>query len=283
LAALPPDKQAELLRRLRRRPAAPPAAATAAGPAAGQAAGPGQGEWVVPFRPTPDARLRLFCFSYAGGGASVFRSWPDLLPADVDVCGIALPGREARLGEPAYRRLPPLVSSLAEAMAPLLDREFVFFGHSMGALVAFELARELRRVIGREPARLLLAAFRAPQLPDPNIPIHHLPDEVLKIVLQTEGTSPDILRHDELMQAILPMLRADLELCHTYEHVPGEPLACPISVFGGEGDVRVRPADLEQWRCHTTAEFDVTILPGSHFFLHSARDLLLATVQQKLS
>jgi medium-chain acyl-[acyl-carrier-protein] hydrolase len=266
LAALPRETQAELLERLRRRPSAQPV----------------EDAWLTRFRPNPDARLRLFCFPYAGGGSSVFRAWPHLLPPDVEVWGICPPGRENRLHEPSFRRLEPLICSLAEAVAPHLDREYVFFGHSMGALVAFELSRRLRATMGRGPSRLLLGAYRAPQLPNPNIRIHHLPDEVLKVVLEREGTPADVLRNAELMRAVLPTLRADLELCDTYEYAADDPLTCPLSVFGGDGDVLVRPADLEPWRSHTTAGFDLTIFTGSHFFLHSSQDLLLAALCERL-
>lgn len=262
IAALPPQKQAELLARLRQqRP-------VASSPDA----------WVVRHRPDPKADLRLFCFSYAGGGASMFRSWSDGLPPEAEVCAVALPGRESRIGELPYRRLTPLVEALADAVEPYLDRPFAFFGHSMGALVAFELARHLRRTSKPQPVRLTLAAFRAPQLPNPNISIHHLPDEVFKVVLRSEGVPETILQSDELMQAVLPTLRADLELCDTYEYSAEPPLGCPLSIFGGLGDVRISASDLAGWRTQATTVSGPTMFPGSHFFVHSAHDLVLAEV-----
>jgi surfactin synthase thioesterase subunit len=270
IAALSPDKQTMLLQRLKRQiqqPVSTPASADA---------------WVVRYRPNEQARLRLFCLPYAGGSASIFRSWQDGLPADIEVCGIQYPGRENRLSEPAYTRLAPLVQALAEALCPFLDRPFAFYGHSMGALVSFELARQLRRTQNRLPICLYLAAYRAPQLPNPNIKIYHLPSEVFKVVLRADGIPETILQNEELMQAILPTLRADFELCDTYQYREEPPLACPFVIFGGQEDVRVRAADLESWPRHSSAPCQLSLLPGSHFFLHSAADLLFAAISQDL-
>lgn len=265
LANLSPERRAQLAERLRRDRSHAPA-----GPA-----------WFVRHG-SADPALRLFCFSYAGGGTTVFRGWGDHLPDQVEVCAVQLPGRESRAAEPSYRRLVPLVADLHTAIAPLLDRPFALFGHSMGALVAFELARQLRRAGAPQPERLFLAAFRAPQLPNPNIRIYHLPDEVLKTVLAKEGTPQDVLDNDELMRALLPTLRADFELCDTYEYLPEAPLSVPVSVFGGQHDVRVGRADLDQWKVQAGNGFGLTMLPGSHFFIHGSQDLLLAQLTSEL-
>ncbi|WP_327138861.1 thioesterase II family protein [Nocardia sp. NBC_01327] len=277
VADLPPEQRARLAERLRGR--SPETAAahnhTAAGPDRHSAV------WFVRHG-CADPAVRLFCFPYAGSGASVFRAWGNHLPADVEVCAIQLPGRESRAAEPAYRRLVALVSDLQAVITPLLDRPFVFFGHSMGALVAFELARQLRQFGVPQPERLCLAAFRAPQLPNPNIRIYHLPDEVLKSVLAKDGTPREVLDDDELMRAWLPMLRADIELCDTYQYTLESPLPMPVSVFGGTHDMRVGRADLEQWKMQAGNEFDLTMLPGSHFFLRDSADLLLAHLSTEL-
>lgn len=275
IAALPPDKRAVLLQRLKQKTGQSVADAPSL-----QTSSDG---WIVRYRQNEQASLRLFCFSYAGGGASVFRPWADLLPSGVEVCCIQLPGHEYRLGEPAYTRLTLLVKELADAIYPYLDRPFAFFGHSMGALVSFELARQLRRTHDRHPVRLCLAAYRAPQLPNPNIKIYHLPSEVFKVVLRADGIPERILQNEELMQAMLPTLRADFELCDTYRYTDEPPLACPFSLFGGLEDVRVGAADLEAWRIHSSVPSNFLQLPGSHFFLHSAQDLLLAAIVQDLA
>jgi surfactin synthase thioesterase subunit len=262
VATLPQDKRAEFLRRLQESSAA--------------------ARWIVRHSSAPDAAVRLFCFSHAGGGGGVYRAWPAGIAPAIEVWGVRLPGRESRAGEPPYRRMVPLAAGLVEAIGPHLDKPFVFFGHSMGALVAFEVARELRRSSMPQPARLFLAAFRAPHLPRPNVKIYHWPDEVLKIALRTDGTPAEVLQNEKFMQALLPTTRADMEVCDTYEYAPEPPLDCPFSVFGGLDDVRVRDSDLQGWRTHTSSACSVSMLPGTHFFLHSARQVLLDKMQQDL-
>lgn len=263
ISTLPRQKQAEFLERLRLSSASD--------------------RWIVRHRRDSEAAMRMLCFSHAGGGAATFRSWSAALPTDIEVWAVQLPGRETRLEEPAYRRMTPMIAALAQAIGPRLDKPFVFFGHSMGALVAFELARELRRSSMPQPSRLFLAAFRAPQLPSPNVKIYHWPDDVLRAVLETDGTPPEVLRDDELMRVLMPTLRADLEVCDTYEHAPQAPLACPFSVFGGRNDVRVPAKDLDGWRMHTASECSMSMFPGSHFFPHTARQLLLEKLQDDLA
>jgi medium-chain acyl-[acyl-carrier-protein] hydrolase len=275
VAALPPDKQAVLLQRLRQKVGQPVDAPPSADSPSDR--------WIVRYQPNAQARLRLFCFPYAGGGASVFRPWSQALPPDVEVCGVQFPGHESRLGEPAHTRLAPLVQALAEAIYPFLDRPFAFFGHSMGALVSFELARQLRRAYDKHPVCMYLAAFRAPQLPNPNIRIYHLPEEVFKVVLRVYGIPEMILQNEELMQATLPTLRADLELCDTYEYSEEPPLECPLLIFGGKDDAGISPEDLEPWPLQSSATCSLSLLPGSHFFLHSAQDLLLAAISENLT
>lgn len=229
-----------------------------------------------------NAPTRLFCFGYAGGGASIFNTWRGAFGEDVDVVPVQPPGREDRTLQPPYRRLEALIDDLYRAIRPHLDRPFAFYGHSMGALVSFELTRQLRRDGAPLPYRLFPAAFRAPQLPNPNICIFHMPDEVLKAVLATEGTPKELLSDVAFMSNVLPTLRADFEVCETYEHQSQEPLPVPISALGGAEDVRVKPALMEGWAEQTDAEFDLTILPGSHFFLHSARTRVIEELDRRL-
>lgn len=266
IGALPADKRDSLVRRLQQRPHAVPRPA----------------DWIVPVRPDAAARFRLFCFPYAGVGAAAFRAWGSSLPEGVEVCAVRFPGRESRIGEPACRRMTALIDGLGPAIEPWLDRPFAFYGHSMGALVAFELTRWLRQAGAPRPSRLLLAAFRAPQLPNPHIKIYHLPDEVLKVVLRTDGTPQRILDNDELMQAMLPTLRADFELCDTYEYRPAAPAGIPMTVFGGTGDERVSLTDLDGWAVHTSSSCEFVHVPGGHFFLHSAQDLVVIAITRNL-
>jgi medium-chain acyl-[acyl-carrier-protein] hydrolase len=239
--------------------------------------------WLFFPRPNPQAALRLFCFHYAGGSAFVFRQWPAGLPASVEACALRLPGREGRFREPPFSRLTPLLDALAAALPPTLDRPFAFFGHSMGAVVAFELARRLKRDGRPTPRHLFLSARAAPQL-QREAPCHNLPEEQFREHLRRlGGTPPKILEHPELMQVFLPVLRADFAVCETHTHEPGEPLGCPITAFGGVDDPAPRREQLEGWREHTRGGFRLHMLPGNHFFLHSAESRLLQILSEELT
>ena len=239
--------------------------------------------WIVPRGPRLQTRLRLFCFPYAGSGASVFRTWPDGLPSDVEVCPVQLPGRGTRLTERPFSRLAPLVQALAQALIPLLDKPFAFFGHSLGALVSFELAREVRDQYGVLPVRLFISALQAPQIPYRRPPIHTLSDrEFLAELRLLNGTPAEVLEHQELMEIMLPVLRADFALYETYMYPPDSPLDCPISAFGGLQDRKVTQRDLEAWRDQTSRSFTLQMFPGDHFFLNTSQSLLLRALSQEL-
>lgn len=242
--------------------------------------------WLAHLKPRPVARLRLFCFPYAGGSAAIYRTWSERLPAEVEVLPVELPGRASRFREPLLRRVDDVVRGAAEALGPLFDRPYAFFGHSMGALLAFELARQLAASGRAMPARLLVSARRAPHLADDDEPpIHSLPEpELLAKLRELNGTPEEALQHPELMQMLLPLLRADFEVNETYEYRDGAPLAVPISVFGGVEDEEVPRETLDAWREHTTAGCLVRILPGDHFFLNHdpQRTSLLTAILQDL-
>lgn len=239
--------------------------------------------WIIRRKPSPQARLRLFCFPYAGGGVSIFRGWPDGLPADVEVCAVQLPGRGTRLEELPFTQLSPLVQALAEALFPLLDKPFAFFGHSLGALVSFELARRLRRQYAVQPVRLCISADRAPQIPNRDPAIHSLSEgEFLLELRRLKGTPTELLEDEEVMQIMLPVLRADFAVYETHRYSTEPPLNCPISAFGGLQDHRVNRGDLEAWRDHTGVSFSLTMFPGDHFYLNTTQPALLQALSQEL-
>jgi medium-chain acyl-[acyl-carrier-protein] hydrolase len=239
--------------------------------------------WIAGRKPNPQARLRLFCFPYAGGAASVFRNWSDCLPADVEVCPIQFPGRGTRLTEPPFSELSLLVEALAVALLPLLDKPFALFGHSLGSLVCFELARQLRTKHQARPVRLFVSAGPAPQIPHRGLPIHNLPEEEFSAELRRlNGTPGELLNHKELMDIVLPSLRADFALYESYRYLSGLPLNCPISTFGGLSDQRVKHDDLEAWRDQTSVSFSIRMFPGDHFFLKTTQPLLLRALSQEL-
>ena len=239
--------------------------------------------WIACRTPNPQARLRLFCFPYAGAGASIFRTWSDGLPADVEVCPVQIPGRGTRLMETPFTQLAPMVEALAQTIGPLLDKPFAFFGHSLGALVGFELARELRRQSGVQPVRLFVSADRAPQIPHRDRPIHALPEgEFLAELRRLNGIPGKVLEEVELMQIILPVLRADFAIYETYVYSTEPPLNCPISTFGGLQDCRVSRGDLEAWRDQTSGSFSLRMFPGDHFFWNTTQPLLLQVLSREL-
>ena len=213
----------------------------------------------------------------------MFRSWPDGLPADVEVCPVLLPGRGTRMSEAPFTRMSPLVETLAQSLAPLLDRPFAFFGHSLGAWVGFELARQLRRRSGAPPVRLFASAARAPQIAGRDRPIHALPEaEFLAELRRRNGIPREVLGNEEVMQIMLPVLRADFAVFETYAYSAEPPLDCAISVFGGLQDVRVSRGDLDAWRDQTTAAFSLRMFPGDHFFLNPTAPVFLQTLAQEL-
>jgi medium-chain acyl-[acyl-carrier-protein] hydrolase len=239
--------------------------------------------WIARPKPNPQARLRLFCFAYAGTGTSMFRSWPDGLPGDVEVCPVLLPGRGTRMREAPFTRMSPLVEALAAALAPLLDKPFAFFGHSLGAWVGFELARQLRRRSGAPPVRLFVSAARAPQIAGRGRPIHALSEaEFLVELHRLNGIPKEVFENHEVMQIMLPVIRADFAVFETYAYSTEPPLDCAISSFGGLQDDRVSRGDLEAWRHQTTAAFSSRMFPGDHFFLNPTAPLVLQALAQVL-
>jgi medium-chain acyl-[acyl-carrier-protein] hydrolase len=239
--------------------------------------------WIASSKRNPRARLRLFCFPYAGGAASIFRNWSDGLPADVEVCPIQFPGHGTRLLEPPFSRLSLLVDSLAEVLIPLLDRPFAFFGHSLGSLVSFELARRLRANHQITPVRLIASAGPAPQIPHRGRPIHHLPEREFSMELhRLSGTPNELLNNPELMDIVMPSLRADFALYESYRYSSELPLNCPISTFGGMNDEKVSHRDLEGWRDQTNGSFSIRMFPGDHFFLKTTQPLVLRALSQEL-
>lgn len=229
------------------------------------------------------AKLRLFCFPYAGGGASVFNNWKRELPADIHVCPVQLPGRESRVLEEPMDSVEAIVHSLVSEFKPFLHTPFAFFGHSMGALIAFETARQLHFKHHVAPIHLFVSGKTAPHLPYPRKSLHTLPDDQFKIELQLmQGTPEEVLQNDELMDIVMPPLRADFTAVETYLYRPGEVLPCPISVFGGLEDHDVSIESLQAWQEHTKNSFQVQMLGGNHFFLHKQEQEIIGSVLHEL-
>lgn len=231
----------------------------------------------------PYAPVRLFCFPHSGGSAGEYLRWADQL-TDIEVWGVQTPGRGARTDEPPFTQMQPLVDALVNEAS--FAGPFAFFGHSLGALTAFEVARALRD-LGREPPGwLFLSACPSPELPRRvAAPTSHLDDDrLLDALTHVYGTMVEDLREDaELRDLILPGLRADLAMVESYRYAPGAPLGCGMTLLGGAEDDTTR-ADLEPWRAHTSGPFDVQVFPGGHFYLREQgpRDALLRLLDDTL-
>jgi surfactin synthase thioesterase subunit/glycosyltransferase involved in cell wall biosynthesis len=240
--------------------------------------------WFPSADPEEEARLRLFLFPSAGAGTSAFRGWADALPAGVIICPARLPGRESRLAEVPFRRMDPLVSELAEAILPYLQQPYALFGHSMGAAIAFELSRLLRRLKRPQPAALFVSGARAPQFrlghPPPPEPSE---EEFLAELDRLEGLPDEVLRNRDLLRVVLPALQADTALYRNYAYCEEPPLDCPIRAYGGLEDPNVRPEHLEAWSKQTTNAFALRTFPGGHFFVETARTQFLRALAADLA
>jgi medium-chain acyl-[acyl-carrier-protein] hydrolase len=221
---------------------------------------------------TPRGALRLFCFPPGGAGAAVYRKWIPLLGPEIEVCPIEFPGRLARRDEGVVSSLPELVERAAVALRDELSGRFAFFGYSMGSLVAFELARLLRRERGPEPEWLFVAAHAAPQLPRRAPAMSEASDhELLQFFQHNYGSLPaQVTAHAELLPVISEILRADVHLLERYAHAAEPPLGCPIHAFGGLGDESTLRTELEGWHAQTAADFALHMFPGGHFFWEDA-------------
>lgn len=240
--------------------------------------------WLVLYGSSPRVRMRLLCFPYAGGAAHLFRQWPQRLPEDVGVCAVQPPGRGSRLREPPFTSLRELVAAAAPALRPFMDRPFAFYGHSMGALISYELARRLREEGRPGPSRLFVSGCRAPQLTDARDITHDLPDpEFVDELRRLGGTPAAVLDSAELLQIMLPLLRADFAATQTYKYSEGPPLGCPLTAIGGLEDEEVTRRHLVPWRELTTGAFSLYMLPGAHFFLHTSQAALLEIVARQLA
>ena len=227
-------------------------------------------DWFSHHKSNPDAKLRLFCFPYAGGGPGLFREWSDLLAPEVEVFPVHYPGRESRLMEPGYSNLDTLISRLLPEIEPCLDRPFVFFGYSLGALVAFELTRALRRLQLPEPELLMLAAAGAPHMARKIKPIHALPDdEFIEELRKFNATPEEVLEQKELMKLLLPSLRNDFSILNTYELKEEKKLNVDFSVYTA-GEDRLAPLEeVRSWNEYTSGNFNLNIFENDHFFIHA--------------
>jgi medium-chain acyl-[acyl-carrier-protein] hydrolase len=238
--------------------------------------------WLVPTRPNPSATLRLFCFAYAGGGASVYIPWAKVLPANIEIVSVQLPGREGRYQEAPLTNLGEVMDGIAHAVGANLDKPYMLFGHSLGALIAFELTRRFAAHARAMPLGLVVSGKRAPHMPPRRRPFARLPDaEFIREIANYKGTPASILENAELMELILPRLRADATLFDDYQYRDSGPLPCPIVAFGGTEDPHVNAGELLGWS-ELTDTFSHRTFDGDHFFIHSQQNAVTTALSEAI-
>lgn len=241
--------------------------------------------WLPTLREASAAELRLYCFHHAGGSPSMYREWSTLLSGDIEVVPVLLPGRGLRLREEPYTSMAPLVDGVLAAITPTLDRPFAFFGHSMGALVAFETAHALRLSGGDEPLHVFVSGCAPPHRHASLDRRRHDLDErrLIQLVKHLNAGGDAILEDTAIIRRRLPLLRADLAVCETYRWDERGPLQCPLTVYGALDDPIVSVAELDEWRDYTAASFLKRVFPGGHFFLmEGARDQMMRLLGREL-
>lgn len=242
-----------------------------------------QHNWFVCYKRNPAAKARLFCFPYAGGRPQVYRNWAPRLSELVEVWALEAPGRGSRFREDLYTNLDALIHDLSLNFDQYLDKPFAFYGHSLGALLGFELANHLRDRHDVEPLLLIASGRRGPHLPAAEPATYNLPDEeFIKELRRLNGTPKEVLNNPELMGLMLPILKADFQIVQTYSFIRKSPLRCPILALGGIDDVDVPRDSLAAWEEHTTGDFKIRMLPGNHFMIHSAETDVLDMVYRRL-
>jgi medium-chain acyl-[acyl-carrier-protein] hydrolase len=231
----------------------------------------------------PKASLRVYCFPYAGGSAHIFETWRKHLPASVEVASVELRGRGRRSDEELVSRFDRHVEEIIADLLSHPEMETVLFGHSMGALIAFEVARAFRAAGRRLPRRLYVSGHRAPHLPDNDPTLHACSDAVLIDRLRDwKGTPEEVLGNPKMLSLLLPILRADLAAAAGYRYRLDAPLECPVVAFGGRQDAEASPDELSAWSGHTTSTFDLHLFKGDHFFIQDPASGFMEHFRQDL-
>jgi surfactin synthase thioesterase subunit len=244
---------------------------------------PPRSRQIVQLGPHAPRRCRLICIPYAGASASVYARWAAALTAPIELCALELPGHGHRLGEPLNRGVAALVKQFADGLGDALDMPYAFFGHSMGALLCYELTRCLASMGLPLPIKLLLSGFPAPHIRRPPPVTYDLPDrEFVAAVQRYDGMEGEILANRELMELILPILRADLCACQTYRYQPGPRLATSVVALGGREDPEASQEELLGWRDLVTGGFSLHMFPGAHFFIRTHENEVLRAIESEL-
>lgn len=237
--------------------------------------------WITCPNPQPSARVRLFCLPFAGGGASIYRGWAKDLEPSIEVCPIQLPGRENRFSETAHQSVQTLAPAIANQLQFYLDKPYLIYGHSMGALLTFEVLRILQQKGQVMPEVAILGAHRAAHLPPKRKPMSTLDDASFIAKLTTFGGFPDeVLQSKELLQFVLPTLRADFAVCDGYQFTPSSALDCSLVLIAGSHDQEVNPQDMLAWQTHTLHPARLVTLDAGHFFLKTHPQAVFDVIKQ---
>jgi surfactin synthase thioesterase subunit len=240
-------------------------------------------EWFIRPQPKLAPVARLICLPYAGGSAATYVPWAKSLPAQVELIALQPPGRGSRMNEAPHARMESLVAQLMDVFPRITERPYVLFGHSLGARVAFEVTLQCQHKGIPLPARLIASGSRAPHLPKRQPPLHDLPDaQFVEALRDLDGTPEEILNNHDLIQWLLPLLRADFRIADQHR-APRTALNCPLTVFAGTEDETVSPAEAEAWKELTTGELDIRWVTGGHFFVERNREWVLARVNALLN
>lgn len=228
-------------------------------------------DWIRRYHSASDGAVRLVCLPFAGGSASGYYAMSAALAPLVEPLVVQLPGRQDRRGEPCIDNIPELVDQIFAALEPWTDRPLVLFGHSMGAVLGFEVARRMEQ-FGRSPLRLFASGGRAPsRVRDERV--HTMSDDdIIAELARLDGTESQLLSDEELLRLIIPVVRNDYRAIETYRCAVDATVACPITVFTGDSDPRVTAEDADAWRDHTSSEFTSMTFPGGHFFINDSPD-----------
>jgi surfactin synthase thioesterase subunit len=238
--------------------------------------------WIRSYGRAP-GKVRLFCFPHAGGAASYFHPWAASLAPGIEVLAVQYPGRQDRHGEPCVQNIPDLADRVHEALRSWPPGPFAFFGHSMGAVLAFEVACRIAREGGGGPAHLFVSGRRAPSR-HRHEELHRASTPALIAELRSlGGTDPRVLDDPELLNMALPTVRADYTAIETYRFGSAPPLSCAITALLGDQDPKTDIGEATAWSEHTTGEFDLRVYPGGHFYLNDCRPGVLDLLSSSLS
>ena len=240
--------------------------------------------WITCPKKQPNAKIRLFCLPFAGGGASLYRPWSTALAPEIEVCPIQLPGRENRYSEKSITDAYEMAGAITAQMLPFIDRPYAIFGPSMGALLSFEITRLLQSQKRRPPEILFLSAHRAAHLPRKRDPLHALPDsQFIESLKQYGGFPEEILNNQDFIDFVLPTMRSDMTLCDLYAFKPIEsPIVTPLEMYAGEDDREAGPNEMTAWSEHSSGESNLTTFKGGHFFLRTHSQELLENISSRI-